>query len=200
MQNSCRVRPLHYIVSVHRVRLADRIAGGPMAHFLFWPGGLWGSADLSPLGCHPSGGYCRLGGVGVLGGHQPYRAGDRAFARGDGLSSRSGGHHQRPPADAPGHGRAARRPADDGRGLRADQPLGLRHSRRRRSDRRRLHARDQLAGHRSSAGSRRRLRSVQRVRSAGSSSPGRSRDASASAAGCSEPRPRACVWPPRRAK
>ena len=152
-QNSCEHGLPRYILDNHGVRLADRVAGGPMAHFLFWPAGSEGKANSGSAALiHP--GNFGLGGVGVLGRHQPHRASDRAVARGDGLSSRSGGHHQRPPADAPGHGRAARRPADDGRGLRADQPLGLRHSRCRRSDRRRLHARDQLAGDRSSAGSR----------------------------------------------
>src|SRR5262249_1604987 len=85
-QNSCGGWPVHYIVNVHRVRLADRIAGGPTAHFLFWPAfSAEASSAFSARLRKSAGEFLEFGGVGVLGRHQPYRTSDRANARGDGL-------------------------------------------------------------------------------------------------------------------
>src|SRR5689334_19127916 len=57
LQNSCRVRPLPYIVRVHRVRLADRSRGwadGPLFVLTSCFGGR--ASGKVPPGCHSYGG------------------------------------------------------------------------------------------------------------------------------------------------
>ena len=178
------------------------LRGGPTAHFLLWPAAFGGGAELLlRLGCiNPPGNFWVRRGrsswwTPTVSRKQSSPRSRRWAIAWCACVSPSG---RRPTLQIMAERRDdAPMTVDD---CAADQPLGLRPARRRRSDRRRLYARDQLARHRSAAGSRRGLRPLRRLRGEDRARPADRRPQAL-------PRPAAraagderVAWRPRRAR